>query len=154
MCAQTTPASDHRATLDPRHFHRASRTGLTRDNLSEFAVNAQGRQYCINLIIGFLSNITHYLSSAQYGLETWQPRQVMNAADTIWSECITVGAERAAELARSLEDHTDAGHPREARQTFALLRSELIFVWEDLQVRLEALHLDVAKDSEALQRAS
>ena len=154
MYAQTNTALKNEVILDPRQFTRGPETGLTRDNISEFAVDAQGRQFCINLIVGFLSNITHYLSSAQYGLDSWQPRQVLNAADTIWSECITVGAERAAELARSLEEHADANRPRESRRTFAKLRSELIFVWEDLQGRLEALRLDVAQDTERQREAS
>ena len=154
MYAQTNTALRHEAVLDPKQFKRGPGTGLTRDNISEFAVDDKGRQFCINLIVGFLSNITHYLSSAQYGLDRWQPRQVMNAADTMWSECITVGAERAAELARSLEEHTDASQPREARRAFAQLRSELIFVWEDLQVRLEALRLDMAQSIERQKQAS
>lgn len=154
MYAQTNTAMRGKVVLDPQQFVRDPGTGLTRDNISEFAVDAQGRQFCIQLIIGFLSNITHYLSSAQYGLDSWQPRQVLNAADTMWSECMTVGAERAAEIARSLEEHTEANRPREARQAFAKLRSELTFVWEDLQGRLEALRLDMAQDTERNQTVS
>ena len=151
MYPQTTTPLNREAILDHRQFQRRPNTGLTRDNISQFAVDQKGRKFCIDLIVGFLSNITHYLSSAQYALDTWQPRQVLNAADTIWSECTTIGAERAAELARSLEDNAEEGRPRECRRDFARLRSELIFVWQDLQIRLEALRMDMAEDSKALK---
>ena len=143
MFAQFNSNPEKAVVLNPSQFTRAPDTGLTRDTFSEFALNQQGRHYCVNLIVGFLSNITHYLSSAQYALECWQPKQVLNAADTMWSECITVGGERAADLARALQEHAEAGRPREAREAFAQLRAELVFVWEDLQLRLEALRSDI-----------
>ena len=147
MYTQCSAVIEPEVVLNPSHFKRGPGAGLTRDNLSEFAVHQQGRHFCVRLIIGFLSNITHYLSSAQCALDSWQPQQVRNAADTMWSECITVGAERAAQLARSLQEHVEASRPRQARRVYAQLRDELIFVWEDLQNRLEALRLDIAKNA-------
>ena len=153
MYTQATISQNHESILDHRHFDRRPGTGLTRDNLSEFAVDQNGRKFCVDLIIGFLTNITHYLSSAQYALEYWQPQQVANAADTIWSECVTLGGDRAADWAHELLENVDAGRPRQARHAFTKLRTELIFVWEDLQDRLEALRLDMAKNEEVLKDA-
>ena len=154
MYAQANIVENREPILNHRHFDRRTGTGLSSDNLSLFAVNPKGRQFCIDLIIGFLTNITHYLSSAQYALDTWQPQQVINAADTMWSECITIGGDRAAQLAQELIEHVDAGRPRQARRAFTELRTELIFVWEDLQMRLSALRLDAAQDLEDLKQTS
>lgn len=124
-------------------FHRLPETGLTTDSFSQLAADQRGRRLCIDLIIEFLSNITHDLSRAQYGLDSWQPGQVLNAADTIYRQCASIGAERAAGFALELYQSAEAGHPRESRKNFKALRSELIFVWQDLQGRLEALRLDM-----------
>ena len=153
MYVQTNTPLNRDAVVEYRQFQRQANRGLTRDNLSRFAVDQAGRQFCVDLIVGFLSNITHYLSSAQYGLTSWQPRQVINAADTMWSECITIGAGHAAQLARDLEENAEAGRPRECRRDFALLRGELIFVWQDLQLRLEALRLDLTEQPATFKQA-
>ena len=132
------------AILDHNHFHRLPGAGLTEDRFSQAAVDEEGCRTCIELIIGFLSNITHDLSRAQRGLDSWQPAQVSQAADTIYQECVRVGANQAARLAMELKQSAQAHHPRECRKTYKALRSELIFVWQDLQGRLQAIRLDLA----------
>ena len=140
--------------LETKFFQRHRGAGLTCDRLSEFSSDKQGREFCINLIIDFLSGITSYISAAHYGLEPWQPRQVSNAADTIWSDCVSIGAQRAAALAKELEQNAEAGRPREARKNYRELREELIFVWEDLQHLLKALRFEANQDSGHSEKAS
>lgn len=132
------------AILDYDHFRRLPGGGLTEDRFSQVAVDEEGCRTCIDLIIGFLSNITHDLSRAQCGLDSWQPAQVDKAADTIYQQCVRVGANRAGGLAMELKQSAQAHHPRECRKIYKTLRSELIFVWQDLQGRLQAIRLDLA----------
>ena len=143
MLAQENTYATQEAILDYDQFNRLPGAGLTEDSFSHSAIDQEGRQACIELIIGFLSNITHDLSRAQCGLDSWQPTQVGNAADTISHRCLTVGAKRAAELSRELKRSAEANHPRESRKTYKALRTELIFVWQDLQGRLRAIRLDM-----------
>ena len=140
--------------LETKFFQRHPAAGVTCDRLSEFSIDKQGREFCINLIIDFLSGITSYISAAHYGLDPWQPRQVSNAADTIWSDCVSIGAQRAAALAKELEQNAETGRPREARKNYRELRRELIFVWEDLQHLLNELRLEANEDRGHRERAS
>lgn len=145
MHTQENAYVSREAIVEYRQFHRLADTGLTADRFSEVAADQRGRRFCIDLIVEFLSKITHDLSRAQYGLDSWQPGQVRNASDTMYRQCASIGAERAAGFALELYENAEAGHPRESRKSFKALRSELIFVWQDLQGRLEALRADLGQ---------
>ena len=127
--------------LDVESFERTPESGITADRLSEFGSDQNARTFCIELIVGFLSSITQHISTALEGLQPWQPILVKNSGDTIWSECVCLGAERAGELAKQMQEYAEQGRRGEARRKYGELRHELTFVWEDLQYTLERLRV-------------
>ena len=135
-------------------FNRLPGRGLTEERFSRTAVDQEACLGSIERIIGFLSTISHDLSRALDGLNLWQPKEVLSAADAIYTECLDVGALHASRLALELRQVTAANHPRESRKTYQLLRTELIFVWQDLQSRLEVIRLNMKNNEENLKLAN
>ena len=108
----------------------------------------------IERIIGFLSTISHDLSRALDGLNLWQPEEVLIAADAIHTECLDVGALHASRLALELRQVAAANYPRESRKTYQLLRTELIFVWQDLQGKLEVIRRNMKNHEKNFKQAN